>query len=57
MEGRQATWLLGGGVGLLLVVPLAAGAKPYRFGLLAVAMLVADARALLAGDGAQAMGR
>ncbi len=41
MEGRQATWLLGGGVGLLLVVPLAAGAKPYRFGLLAVAMLFA----------------
>jgi hypothetical protein len=41
MSARHARWLLGGGVALLLALPLAAGGKPYRFILLAVAMLAA----------------
>ena len=41
MEARSARRLLGGGVVVLLVLPLVFGAKPYRFILLAVAMLIA----------------
>ena len=41
MTGERARWTLGGGVALLLVLPLVLGAKPYRFILLAVAMLAA----------------
>ena len=41
MTGERARWTLGGGVALLLVLPLVAGGKPARFALLAVAMLAA----------------
>ncbi|MEO8423841.1 MAG: hypothetical protein ABI595_07995, partial [Actinomycetota bacterium] len=41
MPARHARWFLGGGVALLLGLPLAAGGKPARFALLAVAMLAA----------------
>ena len=41
MTDERARWALGGGVALLLVLPLVAGGKPARFGLLAVAMLAA----------------
>jgi hypothetical protein len=41
MTPSHARRLLAGGVTLLLVLPLAAGGKPYRFALLAVAMLAA----------------
>ena len=41
MTGERARWTLGGGVALLLVLPLVAGGKPARFGLLAVAMFAA----------------
>ncbi|MGZ6544459.1 MAG: hypothetical protein ACXVEI_04020, partial [Actinomycetota bacterium] len=41
MTGERARWTLGGGVALLLVLPLIAGGKPARFALLAVAMLAA----------------
>ena len=41
MTGERARWTLGGGVALLLGLPLVAGGKPARFALLAVAMLAA----------------
>jgi hypothetical protein len=41
MSARPARWFLGAGVALLLGLPLVAGAKPYRFILLAVSMLAA----------------
>ena len=41
MSALHARWFLGGGVALLLGLPLVAGAKPYRFILLAVSMLAA----------------
>ena len=41
MTPRHARQLLGGGVALLLGLPLVLGGKPYRFILLAVAMLAA----------------
>jgi hypothetical protein len=41
MTAHDARWVLGGGVALLLALPLAAGGKPYRFILLFVAMLAA----------------
>ncbi|MGZ5298812.1 MAG: hypothetical protein ACXWDU_03970 [Actinomycetota bacterium] len=41
MSTRHAKWMLGGGVALLLGLPLVAGGKPARFALLAVAMLAA----------------
>jgi hypothetical protein len=41
MTPRHARWVLGGGVALLLGLPLVLGGKPYRFILLAVAMLAA----------------
>jgi hypothetical protein len=41
MTDERARWTLGGGVALLLVLPLVAGGKPARFALLAVAMLAA----------------
>ena len=41
MSGRHARWVLAVGVALVLGVPLAAGGKPARFALLAVAILVA----------------
>jgi membrane protein YfhO len=39
MPARHAMWWLGGGVALLLALPLAMGAKPLRFIVLAIAML------------------
>ena len=41
MTPSRARWALAGGVALLIGVPLVAGGKPARFGLLAVAMLAA----------------
>jgi hypothetical protein len=41
MTDEHARWTLGGGVALLLVLPLVAGGKPARFALLAVAMFAA----------------
>ena len=41
MSARTAKRAIGGGVGVLLVVPLVLGATPYRFILLGVAMLAA----------------
>jgi hypothetical protein len=41
LEPRRAAWWLGGGVGVLLVLPLAFGAEPVRLVLVAAAMLVA----------------
>jgi hypothetical protein len=41
MSSRHARWTLGGGVALLLALPLALGGNPDRFILLAVAMLAA----------------
>ncbi len=41
MSAQHARWTLGGGVALLVVLPIVLGAKPYRFILLAVAMLAA----------------
>ncbi len=41
MSVTRARWILGGGVALLVVLPLVLGAKPDRFILIAVAMLAA----------------
>jgi hypothetical protein len=49
MSARAARRAIGGGVAVLLIVPLALGATPYRFILLGVAMLAA-VPALLARD-------